>query len=68
MRFRVPAHQPVIEGDALDFRDEILQQIERNGQLVFDIETSDTGKSYLFGQLRKITNWRRSDRSPSPRQ
>lgn len=59
MRFRVSAQQPVIEGADLDFRDEILQQIERNGRLVFDIETSDTGKSYLFGQRRTITNWRR---------
>src|ERR1043166_9079724 len=59
MRFRVSAQQPVIDGNDLDFRDEILLQIERNRQLVFDIETSDTGKSYFFGQLRKITNWRR---------
>jgi hypothetical protein len=59
LRFRVSPHQPAIDGDALDFRDEILMQIERHGKLTFDIETSDTGKSYLFGQLRKITNWRR---------
>jgi hypothetical protein len=59
LRFRVSAQQPVIEGNDLDFRDEILQQIERNRRLVFDIETSDNGKSYLFGQLRKIHDWRR---------
>jgi hypothetical protein len=59
LRFRVSPQQPVIEGSDLDFRDEILLQIERHRQLVFDIETSDTGKSYFFGQLRKITDWRR---------
>jgi hypothetical protein len=59
MRFRVSPQQPRIEDAGLDFRDEILMQIERQGRLTFDIETSDTGKSYFFGQLRKITNWRR---------
>jgi hypothetical protein len=56
--------QPVIEGDALDFRDEIMAQIYDRGdpapkrKLTFRIETSDTGHSYFFGQRTEIKNWR----------
>jgi hypothetical protein len=58
LRFVVAPEQPRIEGEALDFRDEIAAQIAR-GPLVFHIETSDTGKSFFFGQKRVITNWRK---------
>jgi hypothetical protein len=56
--------QPVIDGDALDFRDEIMAQIYDKGdpapkrKLIFRIETSDTGQSHFFGQRTEITNWR----------
>ena len=66
MRLRVAPEQPVIEGDGLDFRDEILHQIYDQGdpepkrKLVFRIETSDEGSTHgppVF-QRRKIKNWR----------
>jgi hypothetical protein len=63
MQFLVAADQPVIPGDGLDFRDEIMAQIydTPRRRLTFDIETSDTGKSYGpdFFKRRTITDWRR---------
>ena len=66
MRIRVAPDQPVIEGEGLDFRDEILHQIYDQGdpepkrKLVFHVETSDEGSTHgppVF-QRRKIKNWR----------
>ncbi len=62
----VDPRQPVIEGDGLDFRDEIMAQIYDRGdpapkrKLTFRIETSDTGRSHFFGQRCDITNWRQA--------
>ncbi|MDA8017668.1 MAG: hypothetical protein MPN21_09495 [Thermoanaerobaculia bacterium] len=70
MRLRIAPDQPVIEGAALDFRDEILHHIydpgdpEPKRQLVFHIETSDEGttKGPPVFQRRKIENWRQVGR------
>jgi hypothetical protein len=63
MQFLVSPDQPVIPGDNLDFRDEIMAQINDTQQrsLTFHIETSDTGESHGpdFLKRRKITGWRR---------
>ena len=59
MRFTVAPEQPVIEGDDLDFRDEIMAMI-RN-KLVFRIETSDTGTTHgsaAIKEWRVSTGWR----------
>ncbi|HEY0160730.1 MAG TPA: hypothetical protein VGF28_25820 [Thermoanaerobaculia bacterium] len=66
MQFRVAPEQPVIEGDALDFRDEIMAQIYDPGdptpkrRLRFLIETSDTGvtRGPALKERRDITGWR----------
>lgn len=67
MQFVVPKEQPVIPGNDLDFRDEIMAQIYDPGdpapkrKLVFNIETSDTGKTkgnLATKEYREITNWR----------
>jgi hypothetical protein len=66
MQFSVAPGQPVIPGDALDFRDEIMAHIYDRGdpqpkrKLVFRIETSDTGTTHGpgFKERREISNWR----------
>lgn len=66
MQFIVAPEQPVIPGDALDFRDEIMAQIYDPGdptpkrKLRFLIQTSDTGvtKGLPIKERRDITNWR----------
>lgn len=67
MRLPVAAEQPRIEGRALDFRDEIMEQIydrgcqEKKRSLVFNIVVSDEGSRHGFGlsQYASIRNWRR---------
>jgi hypothetical protein len=66
LQFRVAPEQPVIPGDDLDFRDEIMAQIYDPGdatpkrKLTFLIETSDTGvtKGLPIKERREITNWK----------
>jgi hypothetical protein len=67
MQLTVAPGQPVLLGDDLDFRDEIMAQIYDRGdaipkrKLVFRIETSDTGVtrgSQAIKEYRRITNWR----------
>jgi hypothetical protein len=67
MQLTVAPGQPVIPGDDLDFRDEVMAQIYDPGdpkpkrKLVFRIETSDTGVtrgSVATKEYREITNWR----------
>ncbi len=58
--------QPVIPGDDLDFRDEIMAHIYDPGdptpkrKLVFNVETSDTGTTHgtPIKERRDITNWK----------
>ncbi|HET7436959.1 MAG TPA: hypothetical protein VFN10_19780 [Thermoanaerobaculia bacterium] len=60
-RLTVAPEQPVIEGDAIDFRDEIRLQIERNKTLKFIVSTSDTGSTHgnaAVKEWRTITNWK----------
>ncbi|MBM3550461.1 MAG: hypothetical protein FJX45_01605 [Alphaproteobacteria bacterium] len=67
MRLSIAQSQPRIEGDELDFRDEILGQIFDRGDpepkraLVFDIDATD--ELTEFGALgftrRRYTTWRR---------
>jgi hypothetical protein len=66
MRLRVAPEQPRIEGEALDFRDEIMAQIFDKGDplpkrtLTFHIEVTDEGSTRgipLF-QRRTFKNWR----------
>lgn len=66
MRLRVASGQPRIDGESLDFRDEIMAQIYDPGDpvpkrsLEFIIEVSDTGKTTgtpLF-ERRLIDRWR----------
>lgn len=63
MQFLVSPEQPVIPGDNLDFRDEIMAHIYDTPRrsLTFHIETSDTGESHgpNFLKRRTIANWRR---------
>jgi hypothetical protein len=67
MRLLVASDQPKIEGDALDFRDEVMAQIFDRGDatpkrtLRFDIEITDEGSIRGPGVLRNVTfnNWRR---------
>ena len=68
MRVMVAKEQPRIEGDGLDFRDEIMAQIYDRGdpvpkrRLVFDIEVADEGESHgppprmrwRFGGWRRV--------------
>ena len=67
MRLLVAPEQPRIQGDSLDFRDEIMAQIFDRGDpqpkrtLTFDIEVTDEGSTRgppVF-QRRSFTNWRR---------
>jgi hypothetical protein len=67
MRFLVAADQPRIEGEALDFRDEVMAQIFDRGDptpkrtLTFDVETTDEGatRGTALFQRRSFKNWRR---------
>jgi hypothetical protein len=67
IQITVAAGQPVIPGDDLDFRDEIMAHIYDPGdpapkrKLVFDVETSDTGTTHAtaFKERRDITNWKK---------
>ena len=66
MRLRVVPEQPRIEGEDLDFRDEIMAQIYDKGdptpkrKLIFNIEVSDEGKTRgtALKKKRDIKNWR----------
>ncbi|MEL6104893.1 MAG: hypothetical protein AAFU85_02600 [Planctomycetota bacterium] len=65
MRLRVDSAQPRIEGERLDFRDEILGQVYDKGvpnsarSLIFNIDVSDEGHTTgLLVQRRHIRNWR----------
>ncbi len=70
MRLLVAAEQPRIEGEALDFRDEVMAQILDRGDpkprrsLVFDIEVTDEGttRGLPILQRRTFKNWRRIGR------
>jgi hypothetical protein len=65
MQLTVASSQPVIPGDDLDFRDEIMAHIYDPGdptpkrKLVFNIDTSDTGTTHglAIRERRTITNW-----------
>jgi hypothetical protein len=65
MRLTVASGQPRIEGDTLDFRDEIMAQIYDKGDaspkrsLAFNIDVSDTGitKGTPVFQRRIISDW-----------
>lgn len=67
MRLLVAADQPKIEGDALDFRDEVMAQIFDRGDatpkrtLRFDIEITDEGSTHGPGLSQNVSfkNWRR---------
>ena len=67
MRLLVASDQPRIEGEKLDFRDEVLGQIFDKGDPVpkrtlnFHIEVTDEGTTqYGLGSVRpKFTNWRK---------
>ena len=67
MRLLVASDQPRIDGDALDFRDEIMAQIFDNGdaapkrRLTFDIEVTDAGETSgpAAAERRTFRNWRR---------
>ena len=70
MRLIVASDQPRIEGEGLDFRDEVMGQIFDKGdptpkrKLVFHIELTDQGvKRDILGYTRwKFENWRRVGR------
>ena len=67
MRFLVSPEQPRIEGDGLDFRDEVMAQIFDRGDpapkrtLTFHVEVTDQGSRHggQLVQTRTFTNWRR---------
>jgi hypothetical protein len=67
MRLVVPATQPRIEGESLDFRDEIMAQIYDRGDpvprrtLAFDIEVTEEGETHGLAvhERRTFKNWRR---------
>ena len=67
MRLLVASDQPKIDGDALDFRDEVMAQIFDRGDatpkrtLRFDIEITDDGSTHGpgFSQNVSFSNWRR---------
>jgi len=70
MRLLVGSGQPRIEGDGIDFRNEIMAQIFDKGDptpkrtLAFDIDVTDEGTTYglpVF-QRRAFRNWRRIGR------
>jgi hypothetical protein len=62
IQFIVSPNQPVIPGENLDFRDEIMAQVYDTAarSLTFRIETTDTGKSRgpNFFLRRTNSNWR----------
>ena len=66
MQLSLAPGQPVIAGDAIDFRDEVMAHIYDRGdpqpkrKLVFRIETSDTGKTggLPIKERREITGWK----------
>jgi hypothetical protein len=66
MRLLVDPEQPRIDGEALDFRDEIMAQIFDKGdptpkrKLTFHIEVTDEGSTHgTQGSLRRtFRNWR----------
>jgi len=69
MRLLVASDQPKIEGDGLDFRDEVMAQIFDRGDatpkrtLRFEIEVTDEGSTH--GKLSttvRFSNWRRIGR------
>lgn len=70
LRLTVAPEQPRIEGEGLDFRDEILGQIFDRGdprpkrKLVFNMEVTDQGvERRKFGNIRwTFENWRRIGR------
>jgi hypothetical protein len=67
MQITVASGQPVIPGDDLDFRDEIMAHLYDPGdpapkrKLVFDVETSDTGTTHglPIKERRDIDNWKK---------
>lgn len=67
MRLLVSPDQPRIEGDALDFRDEVMAQIFDRGdgtpkrRLTFHIELTDEGETTgpAVEERRTFRNWRR---------
>ncbi|HEV2688113.1 MAG TPA: hypothetical protein VGV35_06150, partial [Bryobacteraceae bacterium] len=67
MRLLVSPNQPRIEGEALDFRDEVMAQIFDKGDsapkrtLTFHIEVTDEGvtSGSALRQRRTFRNWRR---------
>jgi hypothetical protein len=67
MRLLVASDQPRIEGESLDFRDEIMRQIFDRGdrvpkrRLTFGIEVTDVGQTHGVGlyQRRDFQGWRR---------
>jgi len=70
IRLPVAAEQPRIEGEQLDFRDEVMAQIFDRGDpepkrsLVFNVEVTDEGSRSGFGlsQTVSLSNWRRIGR------
>jgi hypothetical protein len=67
MRLLVAPQQPRIQGENLDFRDEIMAQIYDRGDpvpkrtLTFHIEVTDTGETHGLPvrERRTFSNWRR---------
>lgn len=67
MRLLVASDQPRIEGEDLDFRDEIMRQIFDRGdrvpkrRITFSIEVTDVGQTHGAGvyQRRDFQGWRR---------
>ena len=69
MRLLVASDQPRIEGNGLDFRDEVMAQIYDRGDgtpkrtLRFDIEVTDEGSTRgKISQTVSFSNWRRIGR------
>lgn len=70
MRLLVAPEQPRIQGEALDFRDEVMAQIFDRGDptpkrtLAFDIEVTDEGAAHgpAFAQRRTFGAWQRIGR------
>jgi hypothetical protein len=66
MQLTVDPAQPVVEGEGIDFRDEVMAQLYDRGdatpkrKLVFRVETSDEGvtRGLPVYQRREISNWR----------
>ena len=67
MRLLVTPDQPRIEGEGLDFRDEIMRQVFDTGDpvprriITFGIEVTDDGETHgpALSQRRSFRNWRR---------